>query len=49
MERRILGNQGEQERINKAVILFHTITDCILTLAYLLEFFKGARTLPYRL
>ena len=39
----------EMHRINKAVLLQYAILTAILLLAYLLEFFKGSRTLIYTL
>ena len=39
----------ELHRINKAVLIQYSILTLILLAAYLLEFFKGSRSLPYTL
>ena len=38
---------SEKAYINKAAILCHTIIDTALALAYMLELFKGTRTVGY--
>ena len=40
---------SELHRINKASLIQYAILTIILLAAYLLEFFKGSRSLPYTL
>ncbi|MDE7223189.1 MAG: hypothetical protein K2O34_05355, partial [Acetatifactor sp.] len=38
---------SEKAYINRAALICHTIIDVVLALAYMLELFKGARTVGY--
>lgn len=40
-------NFSEKKYVNKTAILGHTIIDTVLFLAYLMEVFKGSRTIGY--
>ena len=40
-------NFSEKKFVNRTAIMGHTIIDTVLFLAYLLEVFKGSRTIGY--
>ena len=42
-----VSNFSERAFINKQMLIGHTILDTVIMLAYLLEFFKGARSIGY--